>query len=105
MMWWRELASFWICCSPRACRQPIGNREHGALVDVPVKMDAAGGNDYSAALRLDPTIQALGVAADLVHGDAGREFPGAIMEFAAIGEDLAHHRVDVALADGMRSVW
>ena len=54
----------------------------------------------NAALGLHPhALQALGVAADLVHGDAGRQFLGAVVEFAAIGEHLAHHGVHVGLAE------
>ena len=84
----------------------VGDREHAALVDVRVEMAGVGREHDVAALGLHPhALQALGVAADLVHGDAGRELVVAVVEFDAIGEHLRTIACTSLSLNGMRSIW
>jgi hypothetical protein len=55
-------------------------------------MRRVGRDHHVAAFGLDPhALQALGVAADPMHRDAGGDLTGAVMKFNPACEHLAHH--------------
>ena len=78
----------------------VGGRKHAAALDVGIEVGGVGCEHDVAALRLHADrLQALGVAADLVHGDAGRDLVDAVVEDDAAVEHLAHHGDDVLLLE------
>src|SRR5689334_14925022 len=74
----------------------VDDRKRAPAVQIGVVMRGVGGEHHRAALGLDPHhLQAIGMATDPMHGNAGRDLALAGMERDSLAIDMAHHLRDM----------
>ena len=74
----------------------VDDRERAAALQIGVVMRGIGRQHHRPARGLDlDHLQAVGMAADTMHGDAGRDLAVAGIEIDALAIDMAHHLRDV----------
>lgn len=77
-------------------RDIVNDRKRAALFEIVVEMRGVGGQDDPSAARPDAgALQAGGMAAEAVHGEAGREFIIAVVEDGSFRIDVTDHLQDV----------
>src|SRR3974390_1671588 len=74
----------------------IDDGKRAAAMQIAVKMRCIRSKHHGPACRLDPhNLQAVGMAADPMHGDAGCNHTSAGMKRDTLAVDVAHHQCDV----------
>jgi hypothetical protein len=84
----------------------IGHDRKGpVLLEIGIEVRGIRGQHHPAAPRHHPgDLQAAGMPADPVHGDAGRHLALAVMEPGAAGEDPPHHLDHILGLEGAAQV-